>query len=83
MIASAAESEKNVGRMRLSWRAFLALFGVIGLLAFACGDGSHIYFGRLFVEERECLATESALDVVEGRNVPREFAIARGEGRTV
>lgn len=24
-----------------------------------------------------------ALDVVEGRNVPREFAIARGEGRTV
>lgn len=52
--------------MRLSWRALLALFGVVALLAFACGDGSHIYFGRLFVEGRECLATESALDVVEG-----------------
>jgi len=40
---------------------------VLALLALvACGDASHIYEGRLFVEERRCLGTTSSLDVVEG-----------------
>lgn len=55
-----------MGAMRLPWRALLGFFSGIGLLALACGDGSHIYIGRIFLEDRECLGTESSLDVVEG-----------------
>ena len=52
--------------MRFPRWTLVVLAAVVVLVAFACGDGSHIYFARLFVEGRDCLATESALDVVEG-----------------
>lgn len=32
----------------------------------ACGDGSHIYEGRLFTEDRACLGPTTSIDVVEG-----------------
>jgi hypothetical protein len=32
----------------------------------ACGDSSHVFEGRLFVEERGCLGTTSSLDTVSG-----------------
>jgi len=36
------------------------------LHASACGDASHVYQGRLYVEARDCLGTTSSVDVVEG-----------------
>jgi hypothetical protein len=44
---------------------FGAVFGVVVSLH-ACGDASHIYEGRLYREDRQCLATKSSVDVVEG-----------------
>jgi hypothetical protein len=38
-------------------------------VAIACGTDSHLYQGRLFREERACLASTTALDVVEGDGV--------------
>ena len=32
----------------------------------ACGDPSHIYEGRAFIDDRDCLGTTSSVDVVEG-----------------
>jgi hypothetical protein len=34
----------------------------------ACGDPSHIYQGRLYLEHRGCLGTTSSIDVVEGED---------------
>ena len=36
------------------------------LLVYACGDPSHVFEGRLFVEHRACLGTTASVDVVEG-----------------
>jgi len=46
----------------------LALFvpAAIAGIAIACGDPSHVYEGRLFVENRACVGTPSSIDVVEG-----------------
>jgi hypothetical protein len=44
----------------------LAPLAMLVECAFACGEPSHIFEGRLFVEERECLGTKSSVDVVEG-----------------
>lgn len=38
---------------------------ILGLAA-SCGDPSHVFEGRLFVEGRECLGTTASVDVVEG-----------------
>jgi hypothetical protein len=32
----------------------------------ACGGGTHVYEGRLYVEARDCLGTTSSVDVVDG-----------------
>lgn len=32
----------------------------------ACGDESHVFEGRLFLEGRKCLGTNASVDVVEG-----------------
>lgn len=47
-------------------RALLAGAALCGV-AWACGDtASHVYEGRLYREDRGCLATKSSVDVVEG-----------------
>ena len=40
--------------------------GLTAQLAVACGDPSHVYEGRLFLEHRQCLGTTASVDVVEG-----------------
>ncbi len=56
----------------MKWRIPAALAAVVGGLlpavVAACGDPSHIFEGRLFVEDRDraCLGTTSSVDVVEG-----------------
>ena len=46
---------------------FLALAASATLgIVLACGDATHIYEGRLFVESRGCLGTTSSVDVVSG-----------------
>lgn len=42
------------------------VLGILGAVAIACGDPSHTYLGRLFVEDRSCLGPTRAIDVVEG-----------------
>ena len=37
----------------------------LGLIA-ACGDPSHVFTGRLYVSDRDCVATKSSIEVVEG-----------------
>lgn len=44
----------------------LVSFATIAVYALACGDPSHVYEGRLFVERRGCLGTTASVDVVEG-----------------
>lgn len=39
---------------------------LLGAIAIACGDRSHPYLGRLYVEQRDCLGTTASIDVVEG-----------------
>jgi hypothetical protein len=39
---------------------------MIVVASLACEDTSHVYVGRLFVEERGCLGTATSVDVVEG-----------------
>ena len=40
---------------------------VVSLAALvACGETTHVYSGRLYVDERDCLATTSSIEVVEG-----------------
>lgn len=36
------------------------------LVAVACGDPTHVYQGRAWIEERQCLSATSSVDVVEG-----------------
>lgn len=48
----------------MSVRAFFAA-SVVGALL-ACGDPSHIYEGRAYVDSRDCLGTTSSVDVVDG-----------------
>lgn len=50
-------------------RAALALAGAVAstcTLYISCGDPSHLYQGRYYVAERDCLGTVSSLDVVPG-----------------
>lgn len=35
-------------------------------MLFACGEHSHIYEGRLYRSDRDCLGTTSSVDVVSG-----------------
>jgi hypothetical protein len=48
---------------------------VISLIA-ACGPegGTHVYLGRLYVQDRDCVATTSSMDVVEGEPAPETCA---------
>ena len=32
----------------------------------ACGETTHVYSGRLYVDDRDCLGTKSSIEVVEG-----------------
>lgn len=43
----------------------LAAFAVV-LAIVACGENTHVYAGRLYVEARDCLGTTSSIEVVEG-----------------
>ena len=51
---------------RSLWALGLAPLAMLVLHAAACGDPSHIFEGRRFVEQRACLGTISSIDVVEG-----------------
>jgi hypothetical protein len=44
--------------------AFVSFAMVAALLA--CGDPSHVFEARLFVERRQCLGTKASVDVVAG-----------------
>ncbi len=44
----------------------LVLLPAAVLVAIACGDPSHLYVGRPYDEQRGCLESTAALDVVEG-----------------
>lgn len=48
----------------MTFRRFFAGSVVVALIA--CGDPSHIYEGRAYLESRDCLGTTSSVDVVEG-----------------
>ncbi len=50
------------------WILASALVGVLlaSALAAACGDASHIFEGRFYLEARDCLGTTGSVDVVEG-----------------
>ncbi|MCW5834020.1 MAG: hypothetical protein KIS78_16590 [Labilithrix sp.] len=51
------------------WRRVFALGAAVAMLvahAIACGDPTHVFEGRLFVEQRACLGTTASVDVVEG-----------------
>jgi hypothetical protein len=40
---------------------------VLAALAFAaCGETTHVFSGRLYVDDRDCVATKSSIEVVEG-----------------
>jgi hypothetical protein len=43
-----------------------APLAVVVLHQLACGEGSHVFQGQLFVMDRGCLGTSSSVDVVEG-----------------
>ena len=32
----------------------------------ACGENTHVYVGNAYIEGRDCIGTQSSLDVVEG-----------------
>jgi hypothetical protein len=47
--------------------AILAGFAsVAGIYTAACGEPSHVYLGRLYRVDRDCVATVSSVDVVDG-----------------
>lgn len=50
------------------WGLALLLFGAPAsiLVAVACGDPTHVFQGRAWIEARQCLGTTSSVDVVEG-----------------
>ena len=63
---------------------------VLAAVAFgACGDPSHIFEGRAFIDARDCLGTTSSVDVVEGDKPARTCSptcLAQGHsdgGRTL
>lgn len=39
---------------------------VVACILHACGDPSHVYEGRLYRDDRDCLGTPSSVDVVTG-----------------
>jgi hypothetical protein len=39
---------------------------LLALALFACDDPTHVYEGRLYRADRDCLATTSSVDVVNG-----------------
>jgi hypothetical protein len=49
---------------------------IVVLVIAACGDTTHVYSGRLYVEERDCVATDSSIEVVEGDPAPKSCAPA-------
>jgi hypothetical protein len=67
---SASSSRRPRPRPRLSLRLSLILLfipaAIVVIVIAACGDPSHIYEGRLFLESRNCVGTPSSIDVVEG-----------------
>lgn len=40
----------------------------------ACGETTHVYSGRLYLEGRDCVATKSSIEVVEGDPAPETCA---------
>jgi hypothetical protein len=48
----------------------------VALLAalFACGETTHVFSGRLYRDERDCVATKSSIEVVEGDPTPETCA---------
>src|SRR5688500_7545289 len=42
----------------------------------ACGDTTHVFSGRLYVDKRDCAATKSSIEVVEGDPAPETCAPA-------
>jgi hypothetical protein len=46
----------------------------VSLVLIACGDPSHIYEGRAYLDSRDCLGTTSSVDVVEGDRPTRACA---------
>jgi hypothetical protein len=46
---------------------FLGALAVVAIIAIiACGDPSHIFQGRAYIDGRDCLGTVSSVDVVTG-----------------
>jgi hypothetical protein len=48
------------------------LFVVASMMA--CGETTHVFSGRFYVEDRDCLATPSSIEVVEGDPAPETCA---------
>jgi hypothetical protein len=48
-----------------AWSSPRRRLAILFLLT-ACGESSHVYEGRLFSEDRRCLASTSSVDVVSG-----------------
>jgi hypothetical protein len=40
----------------------------------ACGETTHVFSGRLYVDGRDCVATKSRIEVVEGYPAPERCA---------
>lgn len=57
---------RNARRRASATLLVLAVGAPFALHASACGGGAHVYSGRLYLEARDCVTTESSLDVVEG-----------------
>lgn len=51
-----------------------ALLGFASIVA--CGETTHVYAGRLYVDDRDCVATKSSIEVVEGDPAPESCAPA-------
>lgn len=54
------------GMRREAFTPGLLVVASLGLQGLACGEPSHVYDGRLFLEHRRCLGTTVSVDVVEG-----------------
>jgi hypothetical protein len=58
------------------FRTYLPRPLYVALAIAACGETTHVYSGRLYVEDRDCVATTSSIEVVEGDPAPDTCAPA-------
>jgi hypothetical protein len=56
---------------RLVWCSVLVPLLLVVIHAIACGDPSHVFEGRYYLQHRDCLGTTASIDVVEGDSPER------------